>query len=1336
MSEIPTKSAGDVPEGTEGTAVSRARARWLTAAVVLFGFSSFVAFIQTPRPHPGKKVEVFNWDWWRYPRESNAFLLLQEITVDLNDIYALPGDGPGKEKVWAVGNGGLIVRSVDGGRTWVKGVKGGLGEGGAPTGEQADLTGNAGTATGRATLQFPSLISLAYAAEEPPQEPDGLAEVDGLVLDPKGVPLPKAFVEITEGKRGRLVAPLKSDDKGRFQLPLRPGQYLFTVFHPSYGREKFLRELTPGRASVELKLTAPQAGEEEAETGKSPLAIPQTPVQAAPDKEARAPKREPKQPPEPTAKEPSIPIQQVPAEVPGVKTPHGTGPGTSVVGPTANVPKTVASVQKRKQPPDPTADGGKPAKGAIRGEDTSEKPGDFSEDLVSVYFSSEEEGWAVARSGKFLYTTDAGQHWMLGGEGSRSGEPARASRPNDSAFGWFKGPSGQLTTVHLPAGEISYPDGVSFEVAQQANAAQLAKAHIVLIAWGAEEDTPPLANRILGWGVTSEGTVSAFLDQQDPFNGQTVSPPEAGLAARGLWVSDPETFWVGGEDGAIFRGNRGQLTAGQRGLVTQSTLHAIYFLPDSQRGWIAGADGTILHTTDGGETWFHQTLGSFDWSDSAEGPVEYSRSLPPWYFLSWLVVGLLLAPALRKEKPLETEQPSIADKLVSDRPIDPGDADEPQRLSVSDALVSDRPLEPGDPDPVGLRFIAGGLSRFLRNEKTEPPVTIAVTGEWGTGKSSLMNLVRGDLKDAGLRTVWFNAWHHQKDRYLLASLLQNVRFQAAQPWWHPEEWAFRARLIWIRGWRSWLPVMLLLGLSSVLAGLLYSAEDDIDALQHFAHMVMPSSERESAQESGAASHKEDALLLYWLFSVLGTVFTAYRKLSSFVANPATLLARQSGRSSVRDLDAQTSFRQKFAKEFREVVDALGSHRLVVFIDDLDRCEPDNVVETLEAVNYLVTSGRCFVVLGCDRTYVRRCVGLSFARVALEMVDEPDGPDGDVPRRERSKKQREEFARQYLEKLINIEAPIPKPTQQQSHDLLTRSSSDAKLPERKSEKIGRVLRATGKVLFVGFVALSLYKAFDWGQGLRPTESQSPDPSGDVILGAAEPLALEGQGSDKQGAEPPGKGSTPAPDEAKVEPPEVRDARAEVDESEPSYWPMLAVLPFLMFAFFWLLTRRVDLVVKDSPEFTEVLAMWHPVVVSRQNTPRSVKRYLNRVRFLAERQRPFKPALSPWKRFLRKVDNMLGDEVDEQVAAPTTAPIPESALVAMAAIQQFDPRFLEDKSIWARFALNSLVEVRDLTDDQRNLLGQAYDRHVDRFGVMPFTDPHRKAFLEMSTGVRVS
>ena len=75
-----------------------------------------------------------------------------------------------------------------------------------------------------------------------------------------------------------------------------------------------------------------------------------------------------------------------------------------------------------------------------------------------------------------------------------------------------------------------------------------------------------------------------------------------------------------------------------------------------------------------------------------------------------------------------------------------------------------------------------GLSRFLRNENTIPPLTVAVTGPWGTGKSSLMNLAKADLEEYGFRPVWFNAWHHQKEEHLLASLLQNIKLQAIPSW--------------------------------------------------------------------------------------------------------------------------------------------------------------------------------------------------------------------------------------------------------------------------------------------------------------------------------------------------------------------------------------------------------------------------------------------------------------------------------------------------------------------------------------------------------------------------
>src|SRR5438874_13261698 len=46
-----------------------------------------------------------------------------------------------------------------------------------------------------------------------------------------------------------------------------------------------------------------------------------------------------------------------------------------------------------------------------------------------------------------------------------------------------------------------------------------------------------------------------------------------------------------------------------------------------------------------------------------------------------------------------------------------------------------------------------GLSRFIRNPKTQPPVTIAFEGEWGEGKSSVMPGVEPHGTVAGLFEV-------------------------------------------------------------------------------------------------------------------------------------------------------------------------------------------------------------------------------------------------------------------------------------------------------------------------------------------------------------------------------------------------------------------------------------------------------------------------------------------------------------------------------------------------------------------------------------------------------
>ncbi|SMG64791.1 protein containing KAP P-loop domain, partial [methanotrophic bacterial endosymbiont of Bathymodiolus sp.] len=53
-------------------------------------------------------------------------------------------------------------------------------------------------------------------------------------------------------------------------------------------------------------------------------------------------------------------------------------------------------------------------------------------------------------------------------------------------------------------------------------------------------------------------------------------------------------------------------------------------------------------------------------------------------------------------------------------------------------------------------------------------------------------------------------------------------------------------------------------------------------------------------------------------------------------------------------------RYQLAREFNEVTSALDLGRMIIFIDDLDRCAKENVLEVLEAINFLVTSGHCYI----------------------------------------------------------------------------------------------------------------------------------------------------------------------------------------------------------------------------------------------------------------------------------------------------------------------------------------------------------------------------------------
>jgi MYXO-CTERM domain-containing protein len=92
--------------------------------------------------------------------------------------------------------------------------------------------------------------------------------------------------------------------------------------------------------------------------------------------------------------------------------------------------------------------------------------------------------------------------------------------------------------------------------------------------------------------------------------------------------------------------------------------------------------------------------------------------------------------------------------------------------------------------------------------------------------------------------------------------------------------------------------------------------------------------------------------------------------------------------------------ERYRAEFGLLCDALGG-RLVIFIDDLDRCTPATVNGVLEMTNYLVDVGRCFVVIGAAMDRV--------ARAIKPPVEGPQDPN---------------YANEYLRKLVHVEMPVP------------------------------------------------------------------------------------------------------------------------------------------------------------------------------------------------------------------------------------------------------------------------------------------------------------------------
>lgn len=98
--------------------------------------------------------------------------------------------------------------------------------------------------------------------------------------------------------------------------------------------------------------------------------------------------------------------------------------------------------------------------------------------------------------------------------------------------------------------------------------------------------------------------------------------------------------------------------------------------------------------------------------------------------------------------------------------------------------IIDVPRKHTQDDLFGIQIYQDALVEYIR--LTDTPITIALQGEWGSGKTSLMNLLRYnlcDMDDAPYYPIWINTWHYslmKTPQQTIISILEGIIHQIGE----------------------------------------------------------------------------------------------------------------------------------------------------------------------------------------------------------------------------------------------------------------------------------------------------------------------------------------------------------------------------------------------------------------------------------------------------------------------------------------------------------------------------------------------------------------------------
>ena len=227
-------------------------------------------------------------------------------------------------------------------------------------------------------------------------------------------------------------------------------------------------------------------------------------------------------------------------------------------------------------------------------------------------------------------------------------------------------------------------------------------------------------------------------------------------------------------------------------------------------------------------------------------------------------------------------------------------------------------------DPVlGFEAYASALKEII--EVSDPQFSVGIFGGWGSGKTTLMRTIERQLNNQ-IVSVWFNAWRYEKEEHLIIPLLDVLR----------------------------------------------------DTLVTWAANTEISPSRRDKAIKAASTITKAARAIF-----AGMAIKAKLPLIevSLDANKAVAEWRES--TSAQDMQDAESPQSPYHASFKALQESLnsftehGKQRIVVFIDDLDRCLPPNALQVLESMKLFFDLEGFVFVVGLDQSVIEACVNWNY-----------------------------------------------------------------------------------------------------------------------------------------------------------------------------------------------------------------------------------------------------------------------------------------------------------------------------------------------------------------------